>query len=85
MIKPWYVYILKCGDGSFYTGITTDIDRRLREHKLGKGAKYTARRHPIELLEHVTVSNRSQALRLEHRVKKAKKENKLEVLKCGLA
>lgn len=82
--KLWHVYVLECGDGSFYTGITTDVKRRVHEHRLGKGAKYTVGRGPITLLESVAVDNRSQALRLEYRVKQAKKGDKLEVLRCGL-
>jgi len=46
-LVPWQVYILSCGDGSLYTGITTDIERRLREHNQGKGARYTASRRPV--------------------------------------
>ena len=45
----WYLYILQCGDGSLYTGITTDVEKRLEAHRSGKGAKYTRGRSPLEL------------------------------------
>jgi len=46
----WYVYILRCGDGTLYTGITDDVDRRLAAHRAGRGAKYTRGRGPLELV-----------------------------------
>ena len=46
----WYVYILRCGDGTLYTGITDDVDRRLAVHRSGKGAKYTRGRGPLEVV-----------------------------------
>ena len=45
----WYLYILQCGDGSLYTGITTDVEKRLEAHRSGKGAKYTRGRSPLAL------------------------------------
>ena len=45
----WYVYILRCGDGTLYTGMTDDVQRRLDAHRAGKGAKYTRGRGPLEL------------------------------------
>ena len=52
MDKTWYVYILECGDGTLYTGITDDVLRRLRTHETGKGAKYTRGRGPLKLRYH---------------------------------
>ena len=49
MEKTWWVYILRCGDGTFYTGVTTDVLARLETHRSGKGAKYTRSRGPLEL------------------------------------
>ena len=49
--KTWFAYILRCGDGSLYTGITTDVDARLEAHRSGKGAKYTRGRGPLELVQ----------------------------------
>lgn len=73
----WKVYILCCSDGTYYTGITTDIDRRLEEHNTGKGAKYTRSRTPVQLEEYKLFKDRSDATKEELRIKKltrAKKE-----------
>ncbi|PKM91486.1 endonuclease [Candidatus Falkowbacteria bacterium HGW-Falkowbacteria-1] len=76
-MKPYYLYILKCSDGSLYTGITTDIERRLKEHNNSKkGAKYTAYRRPLELIYQKEFKNRSEALIEEAKIKKLKKEQK---------
>ena len=55
----WYVYMLRCGDGSLYTGSTTDVARRLREHQNGTGAKYTRARPPVSLAYTEEVPDRS--------------------------
>ena len=57
----WYIYIVECSDNTFYTGITTDINRRLLEHNSGKGAKYTRARLPVVLKAFFTAKNRSEA------------------------
>lgn len=68
--KEWIVYILSCSDGSFYTGITTDIRRRVKEHNAGSASKYTRSRHPVELFwRSGTIKTRSEALRLEYKIK----------------
>jgi len=69
MNNCWYVYILRCGDGSLYTGIATDVDRRLAEHQTNKGAKYLRGRGPLKLVFEKQVGSRSQALKIEHKVK----------------
>ena len=67
----WYVYIVRCRDNSCYTGITTDIQRRLVEHNSpGNGAKYTRARQPVALIYHEQVSSRSAAAKREHEIKK---------------
>ncbi|MBD5641984.1 MAG: GIY-YIG nuclease family protein [Desulfovibrio sp.] len=78
----WQVYLLRCNDGTYYCGITTDISRRLLEHngKLGRGARYTAARRPVELLAVCSRDSRSAALKLEALVKKAPKNRKMEIL-----
>jgi len=71
------VYILRCGDGSLYCGIATDLDRRVREHREGKGARYTAARRPVELV--FATSNRfdrAEAQSLERKVKKLRRVQK---------
>ena len=69
MEKTWYLYILKCGDGTLYIGIALDVDRRFAAHCQGKGAKYTRGRGPLTLLYRETCGDHSQALRRELEVK----------------
>ncbi len=75
----WSIYLLRCGDGSFYTGIATDVSRRIGEHEQGKrGAKYLRGRGPFELVYQRSVGDRSVASRIEYRLKqlpKIEKEN----------
>ena len=76
----WFVYILRCKDGSLYTGITTDLGRRLEEHRSGTGAKYT-QSHPIaEKAYSETASSRSEALKREAEIKSWKRERKLALI-----
>lgn len=74
----WFVYIIRCANNTLYTGITTDLDRRLLEHqgKSGKGAKYLKGRGPLTMVWKTTVKNRSMASRLEHQIKQLSKEHK---------
>ncbi len=66
----WSIYLLRCGDGSFYTGIATDVSRRIGEHEQGKrGAKYLRGRGPLELVYQRSVGDHSVALRIEYRLK----------------
>jgi putative endonuclease len=72
-----YVYVLECADGSFYTGYTTDVDRRVAEHDAGEGAKYTRGRTPVELRHTESFDSRSAAMSREHEIKtfsRSKKE-----------
>ncbi len=64
------VYILRCSDGTFYTGYTTDLNRRIKTHNLKKGSKYTRSRTPVELVFYIQFQDKSQALRAEIRLKK---------------
>jgi len=73
----WKVYILKCSDGSLYTGITTDLARRVREHNSGKGAKYTRSRRPVAPVYSEDYPDRSSASREEARIKKLSRDDKL--------
>ena len=72
----WYVYILRCGDGTFYTGSTDDVERRLAVHRSGKGAKYTRGRGPLELVYQEALPDRSSALRREAAIKKLPRAQK---------
>ena len=72
----WYVYMLRCGDGSLYTGSTTDVARRLREHQNGTGAKYTRTRPPVTLAYTEEAPDRSAAQRREAAIKKLPRKRK---------
>lgn len=78
----WYVYILHCGDGTLYTGITDDVPRRLAAHRSGRGAKYTRGRGPLELVYQEELPDKSAALRREYAVKQLKRSEKLAL--CAL-
>ena len=75
----WYVYVLRCGDGTLYTGTTDDVARRLAAHRAGKGAKYTRGRGPLELLYTEQCPDRSAALRREYAIKQLSREEKLHL------
>lgn len=77
----WLTYLLVCADGTYYCGITNDLQNRLRAHNSGKGAKYTRGRRPVKLKAIRGGLTRSQAAKLEYAVKKVPKERKLEVLR----
>ncbi|NYB73305.1 GIY-YIG nuclease family protein [Sedimentibacter hydroxybenzoicus DSM 7310] len=72
-----YIYIVECSDGSLYTGYTTDLNRRMKEHNSNTGAKYTRGRTPVSLMYFEEFSNRSDAAKRECDIKKLKREKKL--------
>ncbi len=74
--KIWLVYLLECSDGTFYAGITNDLEHRLATHNAGLGAKYTRGRTPVKLLEFKATSSHSEALQLEYQLKKLSKSKK---------
>lgn len=76
MESVWHLYILRCGDGSLYTGITTDVQRRFAAHCAGKGAKYTRGRGPLELVYREVCGSHSDALKREWQVKQLSREEK---------
>jgi putative endonuclease len=82
---PWVVYILRCGDGSLYTGIASDLQRRLKEHNLGGGARYTRGRLPVECVYHEGAASRSVALRREAAIKRLSRPQKLVLIGPGRA
>lgn len=79
----WQLYILRCGDGTLYTGITDDLPRRLKAHRSGKGAKYTRGRGPLELVYREDCPDKSAALRREIAVKKLSRQEKLFLIGEG--
>ena len=76
----WYLYILRCKDDSLYTGITTDVEKRLEAHRSGKGAKYTRGRGPLELVYKEECGDHSEALRREAEIKRLPREEKLKLI-----
>lgn len=80
-LKPaWCLYILRCGDGSLYTGITNDVERRLEAHRRGRGAKYTRGRGPLELSYREVCGSYSEALKREIQVKALPRAKKLQLI-----
>lgn len=82
MNQTWYLYILRCRDGTLYTGITTDVDKRFEAHATGKGAKYTRGRGPLTLVYRETCGDHSAALKRELEIKKLTRQEK-EALVTG--
>ncbi|MDD7463380.1 MAG: GIY-YIG nuclease family protein [Anaerococcus sp.] len=76
-----YVYMLRCADNSLYTGWCKDLDQRLKTHNSGKGAKYTRSRLPVKLVFYEEISDKSEALKEEIRLKKLSKKKKEELVK----
>jgi len=76
----WHVYVFRCADGSLYTGSTTDIDRRLKEHNAGRGAGYTRPRLPVKLAYKEDYSNRSDAQRREAEIKRFSRRGKIALI-----
>ena len=86
-MSNWYVYIVRCRDGSLYTGITTDVARRLEEHQANRGAKYLRGRNPLALVFKQRFDTRGQALRVERHIKglSRRKKEKLIINGTGLS
>lgn len=80
MEHTWKLYMLRCRDGSLYTGITTDVEKRLEAHRSGKGAKYTRGRGPLELMYQEECGDHSTALKREIEIKALTREGKLNLI-----
>lgn len=81
MQQTWHVYILRCADGTLYTGITTDIERRLKEHNSSdRGARYTRSRRPVRLAWSEEAESHAAASRREHDIRKLDRHGKLALL-----
>lgn len=79
----WYLYLIRTRYGALYTGITTDVARRMIEHTRGKnGAKYLRSKGPLRLVYHVQLDNRSLALMAEHRIRRLSKEKKEAIIQA---
>lgn len=77
----WYVYIVRCRDNALYTGITTNLERRINEHNLGIGAKSLRGKLPVELVYHETYGSQKEASKRETAIKNWKREHKLKLIK----
>ena len=75
-----YTYILRCGDGSLYTGWTNDLDHRVQMHNEGKGAKYTKGRGPVELVNHEIFETKEEAMRREYEIKQMSRSEKEQLI-----
>ena len=77
----YYCYMVECSDGTYYTGWTTDPERRVKEHNAGRGALYTKFRRPVELIYLEEVTDRSAAQRRENKIKKLTREKKVNLVR----
>ena len=84
MSDAW-VYMLRCRDGSLYTGWTNDLTKRLATHAAGKASRYTASRLPVELALALPMQDRGSAMREEARIKRLARTQKLELVECHAA
>ncbi len=75
-MSTWHVYILHCGDGSLYTGISPDVEARLAAHRAGKGARYTRGRGPFELVYREPAGTQAEATRRERAIKRLTRDKK---------
>ncbi len=81
--EPWFLYILRCQNDSFYTGVTKDLERRLKMHNDGKASKYTRARRPVEMIYHEDCMGRAQALVRECEVKALSRKKKEQLVLSG--
>lgn len=79
----WHVYILKCKGGSLYTGITTDLGRRIKEHLEGKGGGYTRAHRPEKIVHSEKLRTRSAALKREAKIKRMTRQDKLSLIRTS--
>lgn len=80
MSQENFTYIVKCSDGSLYTGWTNDLDKRLKAHNSGRGAKYTKTRRPVELVYYEKFLTKQEAMSREARIKQLSRSQKLELI-----
>lgn len=77
----WFVYIVECQDKTLYTGTTNNLEQRIKNHNLGKGAKYTTGRRPVKLVYQEVCHNKSDALKQERQIKQLSKLEKTKLIK----
>ena len=81
-IKPWYVYMVECADGTIYTGITNDVEARIIKHNSGKGAKYTRTRGPVKLKACWSFEFKSEAAKAEYAFKQLSRAEKMKLIQA---
>ncbi len=81
--QSWFLYLLRCADGSLYTGITSDVDRRCKQHNAGTASRYTRSRLPVKLVYREPQSCRSMALKRELAIKAMSREEKESLIRVG--
>lgn len=77
MKRPAFIYLLRCADGTIYTGWTYDVEQRVSTHQKGRGARYTRTRRPVELIYHEKLKSRQEAMKREIEIKKMPRAKKL--------
>ena len=82
-MSHWYLYLVRCGDGSLYTGVTTDVDRRFKAHQEAQGAKYLKGRGPLALVYREKIGDKRLAFRAEHAVKRWPRGRKERLVRAG--
>ena len=82
---PWHIYILRCKDNKLYAGITSDLERRVREHRSGRGCRFTRCRIPVKLVYSERSSSMPEALKREAEIKRLPRKGKLELIRSGWA
>ena len=82
-MSDWYLYMIRCRNGSLYTGIATDVEARLADHRANKGAKYLRSRGPLKLVFKKKVGTRGSALKAERKLKRLPKNKKEALIKTG--
>jgi predicted GIY-YIG superfamily endonuclease len=83
LMARWFVYVLRCRDGSLYTGISTDVEKRVAVHNAGKGARYTRPRLPVAVVHLERKRSRSTALKREAAIKSLSRAEKMNMLNAG--
>ena len=76
-----YTYVVKCSDGTFYTGWTNDLTRRMEAHNQGRGAKYTKARRPVTLIYYETFETKEEAMKREYAIKRLSRKEKEELIR----
>ena len=75
-----YTYILECKDGTYYTGWTNHLEKRIKEHNEGKGAKYTKARRPVKLVYYEAFESKTEAMKREYAIKQMKRSEKIKLI-----